>query len=141
MNAEHAQLIRDGWAQLTPRADEVGRAFYSRLFALAPETREMFANVDLAAQRRKFLDMLAILVRLADDPADIITETVSLAQQHAQYGVNEHHLAAGRQALIETIESSLGERFTPEAHRAWAHFYDLATAVMRRARQRADASY
>ena len=137
MNTDDATLIRDGWKQLSPRAEELGAAFYSRLFALAPETREMFVGVDLAAQRQKFVDMLTMLVRLADDSADIVAETIALAQRHVHYGVNERHLEIGREALVETIASALGERCTPDARQAWAHFYDLATAVMRRARERA----
>ena len=137
MKPDDAQLVRNGWAELAPGADALGQEFYARLFALAPETREMFAGADLAAQRRKFVDMLAMLVRLADDSADIVAETIPLAQRHVQYGVNERHLEIGREALVATIASALGERFTPEARQAWAHFYDLATAVMRRARERA----
>jgi nitric oxide dioxygenase len=136
MNTEDARLIRDGWAQLSPRADEVGQAFYERLFALVPETREMFAAVDLATQRQKFLDMMTILVRLANDPADVVAETISLAQRHVRYGVDESHLNAGREALVATLEVALGDRFTPEVRQAWTHFYDLAAAVMRRARER-----
>jgi hemoglobin-like flavoprotein len=141
MNADQAQLIRDGWEELAPRVDEVAQAFYAKLFALAPEARAIFVHVDMAAQRRKFLDMLTMLVRLADDPADLLAASIPLAHRHMHYGVNEQHLTAGRQALIETIEGALGERLTPEAHRAWAHFYDLATAVMRRAQQRTATSF
>jgi hemoglobin-like flavoprotein len=51
--------------------------------------------------------------------------------------VGDRHLAAGRDALLHALETSLGDDFTAEARVAWRELYDLAAAVMRRASERA----
>jgi hemoglobin-like flavoprotein len=133
MDKERAHLVRDIWMVITPRADEIAAAFYAHLFALDPGAREMFAHVDMTAQGRKFLAMIGTLIRLLDDPADIVIETIPAARRHATYGVTGGHLDVGREALMRTLEDTLRDEFTPSARQAWAELYDLAAAVMRRA--------
>ena len=136
MDAEHVRLIREGWAQIAPRSDETAKVFYARLFEMAPDARPMFAHVDMDAQRRKFMEMLGTLIRLLDDPGDIVTETIPAARRHASYGVTDHHLDMARAALLDALEETLGDAFTTDARHAWARLYDLTSAVMRRASQR-----
>lgn len=40
--ATMVRLIRESYAVIHPRADEVVRFFYATLFAIAPATRELF---------------------------------------------------------------------------------------------------
>jgi hemoglobin-like flavoprotein len=140
MRPDHAALIQSTWAALTPRVGEVTTRFYARLFELAPDTRAMFAHVDMAAQRTKFGDMLAAMVRLLDDPEDMVVAIGPLARRHVAYGVTADHLAAGGEALVGALADTLGGEITPNALRAWRELYDLAAAVMDRASRRAAAS-
>jgi len=140
MTPDQAWIVRMTWTALAPRADEVVADFYARLFELEPEARRMFAHVDMAAQRRKFGDMLGALVHLLDDPADVVAETIPAARRHTAYGVGDRHLDAGREALLDALAAALGAQFTIEARQAWAELYDLAAAVMRRASVRVAAA-
>lgn len=136
MDAEHVRLIREGWAQVAPRSDETAKVFYTRLFELAPETRPMFAHVDMDALGGKFMDMIGTLIRLLDEPGDLVTQTIPTARRHASYGVTDHHLDMAGVALLDALQETLGDAFTPDARHAWARLYDLTSAVMRRASQR-----
>ena len=136
MDAEHIRLIREGWQQIVPRSDETAKVFYARLFEMEPDAERMFAHVDMVSQRRKFMEMLGALIRLLDDPGDIVTETIPAARRHASYGVTDHHLDVAREALLDALQETLGDAFTSEARHAWAGLYDLTSAVMRRASQR-----
>ena len=135
MDKQRAHLVRDTWLLITPRADEIAAAFYAQLFELDPEARQMFAHVDMTAQGKKFLAMIGTLIQLLEDPADIVIETIPAARRHATYGVTSDHLDTGREALMRTLDSILGDAFPPAARQAWAELYDLAAAVMRRASQ------
>ena len=137
MTSDQANLVRSTWAVLKPRVDDVIATFYVHLFELEPEAAAMFAHVDMATQRKKFTAMFELLIRLLDDPADIVVETIPSARRHAAYGVSAHHLDAGHEALLRALADELGARFTPEVRQAYAKLYDLAAAVMRRAAARA----
>lgn len=139
MTPEHASVVRDTWAVLEPRADEVMAQFYALLFELAPDAKAMFARVDMALQRQKFAEMLAAMVHLLEDPEDIIVAAGPSARRHVAYGVKDRHLDAGREALIGALDVALGGQFTPAARQAWRELYDLAANVMRRAGVRAAA--
>ena len=136
MDAEQVRLIREGWGQVSARRDETAKVFYARLFELAPEARPMFAHTDMDALGGKFMDMLGTLIRLMDEPGDLVTETIPTARRHASYGVTDHHLDKAGEALLDALQETLGEAFTPDARHAWARLYDLTSAVMRRAAQR-----
>lgn len=136
MKAEHKSVIRATWATIQPHTELLMANFYAELFEMEPEARVMFAHVDMRAQHRKFIDMLDALVRMLDDPEDIVTETIPTARRHATYGVGDQHLEAGRQALLHAFEETLGDEFTPTARRAWGELYDLTAAVIHRAAER-----
>jgi nitric oxide dioxygenase len=140
VSPESAAIIRATWAQLTPRADAVADDFYRRLFEASPEAARLFAHVDMAAQRRKFMHMLAELVRVADDPGVLVSESVPSGRRHAGYGARDEHYAVVGGVLVQAVEHALGPAFTPEAAAAWRELYALVAAVMRRAGARAGAA-
>ncbi|MGH3820734.1 MAG: flavohemoprotein, partial [Pseudonocardiaceae bacterium] len=51
------RLIRESYAQIQPRAQDVTQFFYAMLFAIAPATRELFA-ANMEVQRSRFLRAL-----------------------------------------------------------------------------------
>jgi len=136
MTPEQGSLVRSTWAAIEPHVDDVIVRFYAYVFRCEPGVRQMFAPVDMGAQRRKVLDMIGALVRAVDDPVGIVTATIPAARRHAAYHVSERHVSAGRDALLHALECTLGERFTPQARQAWRELYSLVAAVMKRAASR-----
>jgi hemoglobin-like flavoprotein len=139
MTPEQQSVVRSTWAAIGPHTDAVIALFYAHLFRLDPATREMFAEVDLTAQRRKFLDMIEALVHAVEDPASVVTATIPAARRHATLDVSVRQLEAGRDALLHALADTLGERFTAQARQAWRDLYGLVAAVMRRASARASS--
>jgi hemoglobin-like flavoprotein len=137
MSPEATTLVRSSWAQLTPHADAVADDFYRRVFEASPEAAALFAHVDMAAQRRKFLNMIGELVRVLDDPGVLVSESVPSGRRHAGYGARDEHYPVVGRALLQAMEHALGPAFTPEVAAAWRELYTLVAAVMRRAGSRA----
>ena len=61
MTPEQILLVRASFAQVKALGDQAAALFYERLFALDPTLRALFKG-DLAAQRRKLLAALAMVV-------------------------------------------------------------------------------
>ena len=69
MDARQSRLIQESWSRLEPRANELARAFYDRLFELDPRIRDLFAATEMDSQSAKFVAMLSEVVRLANSTA------------------------------------------------------------------------
>jgi hypothetical protein len=58
LTALDIMLLRTSFSLIIPIQDAVASLFYDRLFDVAPEVRRLFPD-DLAAQKRKFMALLA----------------------------------------------------------------------------------
>jgi hemoglobin-like flavoprotein len=65
MNPEQVKLVKSSFGSLLPTADEAGRLFYERLFALDPALRPLFKG-DMAEQSRSLMRMIAVAVNGLD---------------------------------------------------------------------------
>ncbi len=64
-------LIRESFAVVEPRAEEVARYFYGMLFSLAPAVRELFpANMEV--QRSRLLRAIVHVVQMVDRPDELV---------------------------------------------------------------------
>jgi hemoglobin-like flavoprotein len=131
MTPEQVNLVRLTFAQALDRKIEVGKLFYDRLFAIAPDTRAMFGN-DMEAQARKLMDTLALAIGSLRDTPSLVGMLEALAQRHVTYGVRDEHYAKVGEALLWTLEKSFGAAFTEEARSAWATLYGIVADTMRK---------
>jgi hemoglobin-like flavoprotein len=132
MTSEQIQLIRESFALVSPRADDVALAFYQRLFELDPALRPLF-RPDVQEQGRKLTQMLAAAIRLLDKPESLVRVLEDLGRRHVGYGVRNEHYDTVGDALLWTLGQSLGVQFTPAARQAWAELYAVVAATMKRA--------
>jgi len=130
---EAARLIRVSWHQISTRRELTAVMFYGRLFELEPGLREMFHDTDFHRQRTKFIATLDLLVRFADQPDDLIREAAQLGRQHATRNLSSRNYEVAGEALLWTLDRSLGLDFTPATRAAWTELYSLVASVMRRA--------
>lgn len=126
------QLIRDSFAAVEPRADEVAGCFYSVLFSLAPATRELFP-VNMEVQRSRLLRALVHVVQMVDRPNDLLPFLGQLGKDHRKFGVLASHYEAVGKALITALRKYAGDAWTPEVERAWTDAYALISEAMRAA--------
>ena len=136
MRPEQVDLVKGSFATLLPVADEVGKLFYERLFALDPTLRPLF-NGDMAAQSRSLMRMIAVAVNGLDRLETIVPAVKALGLRHAGYGVVDAHYATVGEALLWTLEQRLGESFTPETSAAWSAAYGLLAQTMQSAAREA----
>ena len=122
-------LVQETFALVEPIAEQAAELFYTRLFEIAPELKELFKG-DLAEQQRKLMATLKIAVAGLDDPERLVPIVQSLGERHKGYGVVDENYDTVAQALLWTLEQGLGESFTPEVCDAWTAVYVLLASVM-----------
>jgi hemoglobin-like flavoprotein len=132
MSPTQAQLIRESFERIEPKAGIAALMFYQRLFALDPSLRALFRS-DIEQQGEKLMQALRFAVATLDNPRELLPVLESLGRRHIYYGVQERHYATVGAALIDTLEFLLGPAFTPELKEAWSALYGYLADTMRRA--------
>jgi nitric oxide dioxygenase len=123
-------LLEESFQQIAPRGLEFVGAFYDRLFELHPETRELFGNVSMLAQKHKLLASLVLVIENLNKP-DVLTSALQrLGAKHTGYGVFSEHYPMVGGALLDTFAEFLGEQWTPEVREAWTEAYGAITSIM-----------
>jgi len=133
MAPDRIMLVRSSWPAVARQADGLTTRFYAILFEIDPSAARLFTGVDMAAQRTKLAQALAVVVHALDDLDRLLPPLAALGKRHAQYGVGHHHFDSVGAALVQSLGETLGDEFTPELQAAWTEAYGLVAAVMRRA--------
>ena len=120
-------LVRRSFRRIASRHQTTAQGFFDRLFSLDPETERLFP-AELAPLQRKFMDMLALLVNALDEPKRFSETARKLGKRHLGYGVQPHHYATARQALLWSLEQTMDDHFTAPVREAWLAFYDAIAA-------------
>ena len=131
MKPETIQLIQSSWKKVVPIADTAATLFYERLFEIDPELRPYFSATDMASQRKKLLQALAMVVNALNDVEAVLPQIESLGRRHVDYGVEDRHYDTVGAALIWTLEKGLGADWNPEVQDAWTQAYGLVAGVMK----------
>ena len=131
LTLEQKDLIRSTWAQVEPIADDAAGLFYGRLFEIDPSAEELFLDDDLAAQRKKLMQTLNVVVRSIDRFDQIRPAIEALGSRHVSYAVRDEHYESVGAALLWALGQGLGEEFTAEAEEAWAELYELVASIMK----------
>jgi hemoglobin-like flavoprotein len=129
MTPETIALVQGSFRQVVPIAGTAADLFYARLFETAPEVRALFPS-DLADQKRKLIQMLAIAVNGLMDLDMIEPALRDLGRRHGRYGVTPRDYEVVGAALLWTLAQGLGDAFTPEVEAAWAETYGLLSGLM-----------
>jgi len=125
-------LIRESFALVAPRAEEVARHFYATLFSLAPETRDLFP-VNMEVQRSRLLRALVHVVQMVDRPAELVPFLEQLGRDHRKFGVLGGHYDAVGAALLSAVSEFAGPAWTPRVEQAWTSAYGTVASAMRTA--------
>ena len=136
MSPEQVNLVKSSFGSLLPTAEEAGKLFYDRLFAVDPTLRPLFKG-DMAEQSRSLMRMIAVAVNGLDRLETIVPAVKALGVRHAGYGVADAHYDTVGEALLWTLEQRLGESFTPEISEAWTAAYGLLAQTMQSAAREA----
>jgi len=122
MDQQQIALVRSGFAEIAPIAEQAAEMFYARLFELDPSLRQLFKG-DIKQQGAKLMAMIATAVANLDRMEQILPRLRELGRRHVAYGVKDEHYRTVAAALLSTLAVALGEKFTLEARMAWISCY------------------
>jgi methyl-accepting chemotaxis protein len=128
-DAHTISIIEDSFALLEPRAPELVRRFYEKLFAAAPATRALFPE-DMAEQEKKLVSALALVVRSVRKPEALEPTLVKLGRQHARWGAEAAHYPVVGKILLETMAELAGSAWTAHVASAWEAAYGWIADTM-----------
>lgn len=124
--------IRESFALVEPRAEELARHFYALLFHLAPDTRDLFpANMEV--QRSRLLRALVHVVQMVDRPDQLTPFLTQLGRDHRKFGVITQHYESVGRALLGAVEAFAGPAWSPQVAQAWTDAYTAVSTAMRTA--------
>lgn len=124
------QILESTFDKIRNNAVEFSGSFYSQLFSYHPELKPLFAKVDSAAQEKKLIASLAIIVENLRNPEELTMALKSLGAYHQEIGTLQKHYPFVGQALIETLAKYLGSEWNLATQQAWLDAYNLITEVM-----------
>ncbi len=123
-------LLENSFSRVKPDAMKFSVRFYEKLFDYHPELKPLFAKVDLAAQEKKLIVSLAVIVENLRNPEELTMALKSLGAYHQQLGTMKEHYPFVGQALVETFAEYLGDKWDRNTHQAWVDAYSLITEIM-----------
>lgn len=122
-------ILEHSFDLLAPRGDAVVDTFYRRLFAVAPDTRALFA-ADLAAQKRALLATLVVLRTSLRQLEAIVPALRALGARHRGYGVRPEQYPVVGTALLGAMAEVGGADWDPAYTAAWAAAYQVVQDIM-----------
>ena len=129
LTARDIMLVRASFSLIVPIQDTVASLFYDRLFATAPELRQLFRG-DLGRQKRKLMNLLTTCIGRLHDFSALAPGIRELGARHVGYGVKPQHYATIGETLLWALARSLGAAFEPELRSAWVKVYELLAKTM-----------
>ena len=126
MTLPQTVLLKRSFRIFVPIGNQAAALFYARLFELEPSARTLFSG-SMIEQGARLTSTLAALVAISHRIDLVLPYARELGANHAAEGVQERHYTAGADALMWTLEKTLGSAFDGEVREAWATFISLLT--------------
>jgi hemoglobin-like flavoprotein len=126
----NVELLEQSFEHIKPRANEFVASFYENLFAAHPEVKPMFAETNMAEQRKHLLAALVLVVQNLRRPEVLEEALKTLGIKHVNFGTMPKHYPAVGEALLTTFEQYLQQDWTPEVKQAWIDAYGVITQEM-----------
>lgn len=132
MKPKQKMLLQLSYTQISSVTDEVAERFHRRLLRLDPALR----RADLRAEGRKLIQLIGLAVRSLDDPEKVSGPARDLGREYASQGLTEEHFDTMGEALLWTLEQTLGEGgLGREERTAWTRTYQKLTGWMKEGAQ------
>ncbi len=124
------ELLEESFNAIKPNAEEFVNSFYENLFTANPEAKPLFANTNMAEQKKKLLNSLVLVVENLRMP-DVLDKALrGLGARHVKYGALPEHYPLVGSALLTTFEQYLGDKWTPDVKQAWVDAYGAISEIM-----------
>ena len=126
------ELVQNTFKDVAPIADKAAEIFYTKLFEKDPSLRPMFKG-DMKEQGAKLMAMIGTAVNGLNNLEALVPAVENLGKDHVVYGVQNKDYDTVGEALLETLDAGLGEKFTPEVKQAWTEVYTVLATTMKNA--------
>lgn len=123
-------LVQSSFTKVAPIADKAAEIFYTKLFEMDPALKPLFKG-DMKEQGAKLMSMIGTAVNGLDNLDSIVPAVQNLGKNHVGYGVKDSHYDTVGGALLYTLETGLGDDFTPDVKDAWTEVYTTLATVMK----------
>ncbi len=124
------RLVQSSFTKVVPIADKAAEIFYAKLFEMDPSLKPLFKG-DMKQQGAKLMAMIGTAVNGLDNLEAIVPAVQNLGKGHVKYGVKDAHYDTVGGALLYTLETGLGEDFTPDVKDAWTEVYTVLATTMK----------
>lgn len=124
------ECLEQSFDEIKPQADSFVNSFYENLFAANPEAKPLFADTDMAEQKKKLLNSLVLVVENLRKPNVLSDALKGLGARHVKYGALPEHYPLVGNALLTTFGQYLGDKWTPEVKQAWVDAYGAISEIM-----------
>src|SRR5215510_9099215 len=130
MKAEQLKLVLASLEVIQPIADQIAKSFYQHLFEIAPQTKKLFTG-DMERQGTMLMTSLSLAVNGLSDMESTLPSVQALGARHYSYGVKPEYYQHAVESFLWSLESHLGDQFTPELKESWRlAFKALADAML-----------
>ncbi len=121
------------------KGPSVTKSFYALLFERFPGVRAMFP-ADIAAQERKLLDTLVMVIEHVRHPQRVTGMLQDLGRRHVGYGARPEHYAIICSILVECLAKEAGKDWSPQLETEWTQALALVSQIMIEAGETATAA-
>jgi NAD(P)H-flavin reductase/hemoglobin-like flavoprotein len=123
------QLLKESWTLVEEEKDKLAGYFYARMFLSHPALRDLFP-VTMDVQRSRLLGAIVTAIQTVDDPECSDDYLRALGRDHRKFRVQPEHYDVVGRALIESLRTLGGERWSVEYDQAWRDAYAAIAAKM-----------
>lgn len=134
LTPQQIKLVESSWDYILLNSNEAGNIFYKKLFSIAPELRQLFKG-DINSQSQKLVSLITFAVHKLNSFNDIVSDVRALGVRHKGYNVKPAHFEVVGEALLWTLNKSLGNKWNEETEQAWAATYNTLSKIMIEAAQ------
>src|SRR5215471_9042183 len=139
MTLRQVELVQSSFKLVTPMIESATAMFYDRLFQLDPSLSRLFHS-PREEQAGKLAQVFTVVVNGLMHPEQILGAVRELGCRHLAYGVRPEHYDTVGTALLWTLQTGLGDAFTPDVREAWTSAYLFLSHTMQLAAASADSA-
>ncbi len=126
----NVELLEQSFEALAPSGEKLVKRFYQELFKRHPDIKPLFGKSSMAAQQKKLLAALKLVVNNLRNPQVLEGALIDLGAKHEDYGAIAEHYSAVAETMLEVLEEFAGDLWTLEVCDAWSDALNLVAQTM-----------